>query len=398
MKKLRRKDLEKIKAASKRLSLLEEKNRNLFLENLTEVIMQKRQEIISANKRDVEFAINACLPSALVERLGIDEAEIKKMVEKVHEIKKLDSELGEILEEKIQENGLVLKKVTVPLGVIFVIYESRPEVTIDVASLCVKSANAVILKGGSEAIRTNKALFACVQLALRASGLAKETVSLIAERGEVSGLLKQREYIDLVVARGGYKLVNYVLKNSTIPVLAHSAGGARIYVDESANLSMAEEIILDAKTSKPAACNSLDTVVIHQNIAAKFVSKITSRLKASGVKIVKNDWNTEFLGLRASIKVVKNVEEAVNFINQHTKKHSEGIIATDKKVIDYFTKSIDSAALFINCSTRFHDGYVFGLGSEMGISTGKLHARGPVGLKELTIYKWIAYGNGQIRG
>ena len=192
-------------------------------------------------------------------------------------------------------------------------------------------------------------------------------------------------------------MVKEVLSQSTIPVLAHAAGGARIYVDKSANLLMAEEIILNAKTSKPAACNSLDTIVVHQNIATEFVSKISSRLKDSGVIIVENDWDTEFLGLTISIKVVRDIEEAIYFINQHSRRHSEGIVAEDKKVIDYFVGSIDAAALFVNCSTRLHDGYVFGLGSEIGISTSKLHARGPVGLKELTTYKWEVYGHGQIR-
>ena len=194
-----------------------------------------------------------------------------------------------------------------------------------------------------------------------------------------------------------------VLNQSTIPVLAHAAGGARIYIDASADLSMAEEIILNAKTSKPATCNSLDTIVVHRNIVNKFIDRITNVLEMQHVKVINDQkatekvWNTEFLGLTVAIKVVKDVKEAVNFINRHSKRHSEGVVAEDKKVIDYFVDSIDAAALFVNCSTRLHDGYVFGLGSEMGISTGKLHARGPVGLKELTTYKWEMYGNGQIR-
>jgi len=315
------------------------------------------------------------------------------------DLEKLRAGIGETIEEKTDASKLLFRKVRVPLGVILVFYEARPDVTIDVAALCVKSGNAVILKGGSEAVETNKVLYMCILAALKKSGLAKETVSFISSKNRriTKWLLQRHDYIDLVIARGGYGLVKDVLRQSTIPVLAHAAGGARIYVDDTADLSIAEEIIVNAKTSKPATCNSLDTIVVHQDIASEFLPKIISKLEDNGVKIVENDWDTEFLGLRVSIKIVKDVNEAIGFINKHSKKHSEGIIATDTKVIDYFTKSVDSAALFINCSTRLHDGYVFGLGSEMGISTGKLHARGPVGLKELTTYKWEVYGNGQVR-
>ncbi len=392
-------DLEKIKQSANMLSSVSEERRNIFLDNLSEALLQRQQEIIEANKEDLAKAKIQRLPSSFIERLKLDESGVKKLIIKLREIKKLRAGIGEIIEERKDKSKLLFRKVRVPLGVILVIYEARPEVTIEVAALCIKSGNAVVLKGGSEAIETNKILYSCILAALEKTDLNKETVNFISGKNRriINWLLKKHEYIDLVIARGGYGLVQAVLNLSTIPVLAHAAGGARIYIDESANLLMAEEIILNAKTSKPSACNSLDTVVIHQNIATEFVSKITTRLKGSGVNIVENRWDREFLGLSVSIKVVKNVQEAVNFINQHTKRHSEGIIATDKKVIDYFTKSIDSAALFINCSTRLHDGYMFGMGAELGISTGKLHARGPVGLKELTTYKWEVYGNGQIR-
>lgn len=392
-------DLGKIKQSANKFSSVSEERRNIFLRHLSEALLQKQREIVEANKRDLAKAKIQELSSAFIERLDLDEAGVEKLILKLRDIEKLNAGIGEIIEERVGKSKLLFKKIRVPLGVIAVIYEARPEVTIDVAALCIKSGNAAILKGGSEAIETNKVLYTCILQALVKSDLAKETINFIPSKNRriINWLLKKHEYIDLVIARGGYGLVKAVLNQSTIPVLAHAAGGSRIYVDESADLSMAEKIIISAKISKPAACNSLDTIVIHQKVPTKFVSKITSRLKDGGVKIVENDWDTEFLGLSVSIKVVKNVEEAVNFINLHTKRHSEGIIATDKSVIDYFTKFIDAAALFVNCSTRLHDGYVFGLGSEMGISTGKLHARGPVGLKELTTYKWEVYGNGQIR-
>ncbi len=392
-------DLEKIKLAANKMSTVSEKQRNTFLRHLSGDLLQKQREIIKANIEDLAKAKIQGLHSAFIDRLRLDENRIKKLIIKLRDIKKLSAGIGEIIEERIDEGKLLFKKIRVPLGVIAVIYEARPEVTIDVAALCVKSGNAAILKGGSAAVGTSKILYSCISAALKKTGLDRKTVNFISsnDRRITNWLLQQNNYIDLVIARGGYGLVKEVLSQSTIPVLAHAAGGARIYVDKSANLLMAEEIILNAKTSKPAACNSLDTIVVHQNIATEFVSKISSRLKDSGVIIVENDWDTEFLGLTISIKVVRDIEEAIYFINQHSRRHSEGIVAEDKKVIDYFVGSIDAAALFVNCSTRLHDGYVFGLGSEIGISTSKLHARGPVGLKELTTYKWEVYGHGQIR-
>mgnify|MGYP001558152361 CR=1 FL=1 len=392
-------DLAKIKQSANKLSVVSEKQANMFLRNLSDVLLLRQKEISAANKKDITKAKINGLSSAFIDRLVLDEEGIKNLILKLKDIERLQSSVGDIIEEKIVENKLLLRKVRASLGVILVIYEARPEVTIDVAALCIKSGNAAILKGGSEALETNKILYSCIKAGLEKSGLNKESLNFISseDRKITSWLLTQHDYIDLVIARGGYGLVKTILKQSTIPVMAHAAGGARIYVDKTADLSIAEKIIINAKTSKPAACNSLDTVVVHQEIAAEFKSKITSVLKATGVKIIENEWDTELLGLRMSIKVVRNVEEAVDFINRHGRKHSEGIVAADKKIIHYFTKSVDTAALFINCSTRLHDGYVFGLGSEMGISTGKLHARGPVGLKELTTYKWEVYGNGQTR-
>ncbi|MBI5449413.1 glutamate-5-semialdehyde dehydrogenase [Candidatus Gottesmanbacteria bacterium] len=383
--------------ASIALAQTTESTRNRFLEHLMDCVGNKQRELLKANKKDIMHAAKAGLSAPMVARLRLDAQGIHTMIQRIEEVKKLDSGLGSIREEKITADGLRIRKVSVPLGVIFVIYEARPEVTIDVAALCIKSGNAAILKGGSEALQTNTVLYQCIEDALHRSALHPDTVRFVTKRSEVPYLLKQSGYIDLVIARGGYDLVKAVRSQSTIPVLSHAAGGARIYVDKSADLLMARKIIINAKVSKSAACNSLDTIVIHENIAAAFVPKITSALKASGVEIVEHDWDTEFLGLRVSIKTVQNVGKAVAFIRLHSKGHSEGIVAEDQKVIDFFVQSIDAAAVFVNCSTRLHDGYVFGLGSEMGISTGKLHARGPVGLKELTTYKWEVYGHGHIR-
>lgn len=392
-------DLKTVKQSAIKLSRSSENERDQFLKYLSKILKRKQTKILEANKIDLKEARTSKLSSAFIERLILNEQGLKQLISKLREIEKLQSGIGETIEERTNQQGLLFKKVRVPLGVIAIIYEARPEVTIEVAALCIKSGNAAILKGGSEALHTNQILYECVLEALNESGFPKDEINFIAssDRAIISKLLKQHDFIDLVIARGGSGLVKTVLSQSTIPVLAHAAGGARIYVDESADLHMAKKIIINAKISKPATCNSLDTLVIHQSLEGGFMSTITSELKENGVKIIKGDWDSEFLGLRLSMKVVKNVGEAVKFINQHSKNHSEGIVAADKQVIDYFTKSVDAAALFINCSPRLHDGYVFGLGSEMGISTGKLHARGPVGLKEMTTYKWEVYGHGQVR-
>lgn len=403
--------LQAIKNAALELAYTKEEQRNLFLKFLCNELLQNQESILNANKEDLFQAKIRHQSLAFMERLSIGGYGIEKMILRVKEIMKLKDGLGEIIERKTIDDGLTIRKARIPLGVILLIYEARPEVTVDVASLCVKSANAVILKGGLEAQNTNKVLFKCINIALQRVKLPEECVSFI-DRGEINRLLKKNMYVDLVIARGGYNLVKKIIKQSSIPVLAHGEGGARIYIDESADLSIVDKVVINAKTSKPSACNSLDTVLVHRKVASVVIPKLVAKLKRKSVRIIgdsdarkivavdkadKKDWDTEFLGLTLSLKIVDDVREAVMFIRSHSKRHSEGIIALDEMVIDYFVKSLDSAAIFINSSTRLHDGYVFGLGAEMGIATGKLHARGPVGLKELTTYKWIIEGKGHIR-
>ncbi|OGG52396.1 glutamate-5-semialdehyde dehydrogenase [Candidatus Kaiserbacteria bacterium RIFCSPLOWO2_12_FULL_53_8] len=404
--------LDNIRQAAIDLAKTSEKKRNAFLGALAKELRTRKKDLLAANQKDVADAQRNELPEAFVQRLVVDAHGLETLNKKLRDVQKLKSGLGEIIEHKKDRTGLVLDKVRTPLGVILIIYESRPEVTIDVAALCIKSGNVAILKGGSEAKHSNQALYHCIQNALKKSGFAKDTVSYVQDRSAVSKLLKQHTHIDLVIARGGYSLVKAVLSDSTIPVLAHAAGGARIYIDQSADLKMAEKILVNAKISKPAACNSLDTIVVHKKIASRFIPRITDMLRARGVRVLgdalsrkfsavgtmtEKDWDTEFLGPTVGIKVVSDVAEAITFINHHSKRHSEGIVASNKKIIRQFTDSVDAAAIFVNASTRLHDGYVFGLGSEMGIAAGKLHARGPVGLKELTTYKWQIYGKGHIR-
>ena len=379
--------------------LKSENKRNIFLTNLAKILSSHRNKILSANKKDLLNVNKNKLSAAFIQRLKLEETDLKKIIERVKQVRLLNSGVGEIIEKKIDDTGLEIHKVRVSIGTILIIYESRPEVTIDVACLCIKSGNAAILKGGSEALETNLVLYDCIKKALAKSNLPKDVIYFIRSKNKaiVKKLLKRNDQIDLIIARGGYEMVKDIQNNSSIPVLAHSAGGARIYIDKSADLSIVKNILINAKTTKPSACNSLDTVVIHKDIKEKILSKIIKSFKKNEVEIIKGRWNQEFLGMKVSIKIVDSLNDAINFINTYSKKHSEGIIAQDINAINKFCQSIDSAALFVNSSTRLHDGYEFGLGSEMGIATGKLHARGPVGLKELSIYKWIIYGKGHIR-
>lgn len=376
-----------------------EEERNMFLDNLIKELVKNKKQVFLANKKDLDNAFEKNLSEAFVQRLKLGEKEFKSIIDRVKQVRSLDSGLGGIIEKKINSDGLEIHKVRVPIGMILVIYESRPEVTIDVACLCLKSGNAAILKGGSEAMKTNLVLFECIKSALIKSKFPEDAVQFIntKNRSVISKLLRRNDLIDLVIARGGYEMVKNIQNNSTIPVLAHSSGGARIYIDKSADLSIVNKILINAKTTKPSACNSLDTVLIHKDLKDKLLPVIIKSFQENNVKIIKNEWDKEFLNLDVSIKIVDSLNDAINFIETHTKKHSEGIITKDLNVINIFCRSVDAAAIFVNSSTRLHDGYAFGLGSEMGIATGKLHARGPVGLKELSIYKWIIYGEGHIR-
>ena len=306
-------DLEKIKRLVVKQSFVSEKQRNGFLRALSKELTREKRQIIEANERDVARA-GEKLAASMIERLRLDESGVEKLTLKLNGMEGLKAGLGETIEEKVGEQGLDFKKVRVPLGVILVIYEARPEVTIDVAALCVKSGNAAILKGGSEAMETNKVLFGCVLTALGKAGIERETINFIAsgDRRIIKRLLKEHDYIDLVVARGGYGLVKAVLDQSKIPVLAHAAGGARIYIDESADLAMAEKIILNAKLSKPAACNSLDTIVIHRNVTSGWLSNLVGKLREKGVETVEGDWGTEFLGLQVSMKIVKTLKRRLS--------------------------------------------------------------------------------------
>jgi glutamate-5-semialdehyde dehydrogenase len=402
------------------LAAASENQLNRALELLAGKIEAATDEIIRHNLPDIATAERNGQSKAFIDRLTLNPARIKTMAQGVREIAALASRTGKTLEERQIENGVLLKKIAVPLGVIGIIYESRPNVTVDAAALCIKSGNAVVLKGGSESINSNRFLTSLIKDALEEAGLPASAVGFIdsAERAATLHLLKQDKYLDVLIPRGGYELVRAVVENSSIPVLYHAEGGARIYVDSSADLDMARQIVFNSKTNRPSTCNTLDTVVLHRAIAADFLAQALPELNAAGVKVRadetafqlvepelaaqieaadEEDWSTEFLDLIMTVKVVDSFPEALDFIRRYSKRHTEGIVASDEQLINTFVTALDAAALFVNCSTRLHDGNVFGLGAEMGIATGKLHARGPVGLDELTTYKWVAFGNGQIR-
>jgi len=397
------KELQKTQTAARELAVLSHATRRSVLHSLVHELTQGKKRIVSANRQDVTAAAKM-ENTAFVDRLTLTDASFAQMVKQVKDIADSPDVLGKVLERRIVGNSVRLEKVSVPLGVIAIIYESRPNVTIDVAALCIMSGNACVLKGGSDALRTNKLLSECVRRALRKNRVSEASVLFLdtSDRSIVDALITQNDYIDVLIPRGGYELVKKVVSKSKIPVLYHASGGARIYVDAYADLALATRVSLNAKTNRPATCNSADafipTMVRELSKAGVEVrGDAAVRTFASMKRATAKDYATEFLDLVVVMKVVKDVHEALSFIRTYGKKHSEGIISKDKKNIATFVNGVDAAGIFVNCSTRLHDGGVFGLGAEMGVATGKLHARGPVGLRELTTYKWVAYGKGELR-
>lgn len=406
--------LRKTKRAAQKVATLSAQEKNAALVALVKILKENKLSIDAENKKDMARARKNNRTSAFVDRLTITPKRFAEMLRQLKTIARLPDPVGELIEQRTLKNGVLLHKVRVPLGVIGIIYESRPNVTIDVAALCLKSGNACVLKGGTDSLKSNRALVACIHEALEKTAMPQETVTFLdtTNRSVVAKLLHQNDFLDVIIPRGGYELVRKVAEESTIPVLYHAEGGARIYVDESADIDMAVAICVNAKANRPGTCNALDTVLVHQKVAKTFLPLLAKKFAAPNVEIRgdektqkiihakpahKQDFETEFLNLIISIKVVDTPDEALDFIARYSKKHSEGIVAKNASVIKKFISAIDAAALFVNCSTRLHDGGIFGLGAEMGIATGKLHARGPVGLRELTTYKWVAYGKGQVR-
>jgi len=404
------------KVAAQKLSLASAKTKNYALERMAEALDKNAKAIIDANSIDLEAGEKKELSRALLDRLSLDGKRIQGMIEGLKAVQSLPDPIGEFIEEWKRPNGLKIKKVRVPLGVIGIIYEARPNVTADSIALCLKSGNAVILRGGSDAIQSNLQITRIMAEAAHAAGIPEGSIQLIEDprRETVEDLMQAREFIDVLIPRGGKNLIQTVVQKSRIPVIETGEGNCHAYVEKTADLKMAEEIVVNAKCQRPSVCNAIETLLIDKEAAAKLVSSLFKRLKEAGVELrgdatirqidpsvkaaTEEDWETEFLALVLAVKVVSGVDEAIAHINKYGTKHSETIITKDKKAAQKFQAEVDAAAVYVNASTRFTDGFEFGFGAEIGISTQKLHARGPMGLKELTSYKYLVEGSGQVRG
>jgi len=386
------------KNAQNQTASLKTLQKNAALELIAKQLIENAELIKSENRKDIENAQANNMTAALVDRLTLTDARIQGMAEGVRQIIQLPDPIGEVLGGGEISSGLAITKKRVPLGTIGIIFESRPNVTVDAASLCLKSGNVCILRGGSDAINSNKCLTNIMQQALKDCGIVENAVQLVSDtsREIASEMMKMREYIDVLVPRGGKGLKRVVVENSTIPVIFAGGGICHVYVDSAADLTMAVDIVDNAKTQRPSVCNAIETVIVHSSIADEFRKLITSKWGDS-VKIVDGDYDKEFLDFTISWKTVNDISEAIEHINTYGTLHSECIVTSDYANAVKFQNEVDAAAVYVNASTRFTDGFVFGLGAEIGITTQKLHARGPMGLKELTTYKYLINGNGQIR-
>lgn len=403
------------KKAAKRLAVAGSAVKDEALLAIADILETQKAAIMEANQKDLKAAEEGGLTGAMLKRLTLDDKKIAQMTDGVRQIAMLRDPIGETIEGYIRPNGMEVRKVRVPIGVIGIIYESRPNVTVDAAALCLKAGNAVILRGGSEAINSNVALTAIIRKAISEHGLPEGSVQIIetTDRAAVLELMKMRDYVDCLIPRGGKGLIQTVMENSTIPVIAHLDGNCHVYVDDAANLAMAEEIVMNAKVQNPGVCNAMETLLVSEKVAAEFLSRACKRLVEAGVEIrgcektraivqdikpaTEEDWSTEYLDLILAVKVVSGLDEAIQHINYYGSHHSDAIVTEDYSAARRFSNEVDSACVFVNVSTRFSDGYEFGKGAEMGISTQKLHARGPMGVEEITTYKYVVTGNGQLR-
>ena len=406
---------QKAKEASRLLAIASPQLKNQALLSMADGIVSESEFIVGENRKDIEDALRKGISGAFVDRLTLTDSRIKLMAEGIRQVAALNDPVGEIVKMWKRPNGLLVGKMRIPLGVIGIIYESRPNVTADASALCIKAGNGVILRGGSEAIRTNLAIGKILKDALRQNGLPEDAIQIvpIADRSFVLEMLKLEEYIDLIIPRGGEGLIRFVSENSRIPVLKHYKGVCHIFVDESADFEMAERICINAKVQRPGVCNAMETLLVHENIASEFLPLIVRKLEERGVEIrgckhtkrivphvkeaTEEDWYTEYLDLILSVKVVKDIEEAIEHIERYGSKHTEAIVTQNYRNVQVFVNSVNSSTVLVNASTRFSDGFELGLGAEIGISTSKLHAFGPMGVEELTTTKFVIYGNGQIR-
>lgn len=402
-------------AAGKILALKSADKKNKALLAMAEAIEASAEKIIISNQIDVENAIKSGKINAFIDRLTLNKKRIKSMAQGLIDASKLEDPIGELLETIIRPNGLVIKKIRVPLGVVGIIYESRPNVTSDAAGLCLKTGNPVILRGGSRALNSNIAIAEVMRDALDKIGFPKDCVQLVEDTNRKTAveMMRLNKYINVLIPRGSASLIDEVLNNATVPVIETGIGICHIYVDCDADIQKAVDITVNAKTTKPSVCNSAEVLLVHEKVYKEFLPVVNKGLKEFNVEIRgdkktcevltdaiaagEKDFDTEFLDYIMAVKIVSGVDEAIDHINNHGTSHSEAIISENKESAEKFTKQVDASAVYVNASTRFTDGGEFGMGAEIGISTQMLHARGPMGLKELTSYKYIIQGNGQIR-
>lgn len=407
---------ESAQKASQVLALTPGKEKSKALVRMARALVANKKFLIRENQRDLQLAHKNKYAAALIDRLTLNDKRIKVMADGLIATARLKDPVGEVIKTFKRPNGLLIKKIRVPIGVVGIIYESRPNVTSDCIGLCLKSGNAVILKGGKEAFYSNAAIFKVLQNALSKTKIPKSAVALVSstDRKAVSILLDQNKYVDLIVPRGGESLIRFVAENSTIPVVKHYKGVCHTYVASSANLAMARKICLNAKVQRPGVCNAMETMLVDEKIAKRFLPLMIKELQDAGVQIrgcaqtrricgrsikkaTAKDWYEEYLDLILAVRVVKNVQEAIAHINKYGTKHSDSIVTDNKHEAQTFLSAVDSACVYANASTRFTDGYEFGFGAEIGISTDKIHARGPMALEELTTYKYLIFGKGQVR-
>jgi glutamate-5-semialdehyde dehydrogenase len=405
----------KAKAASRALANISTEIKNNALFKMAAGLEQKAGELMSENRKDLAEAEKKGLSKAMIDRLTLTPERVKAMADGLREVAALPDPVGEVLRMWRRPNGMEVGRMRVPIGLIGIIYESRPNVTADSAALCLKSGNGVLLRGGSEAVHSNKAIVEVLSRAGAEAGIPAGAISFIEnpDRACVMEMLKLNQYIDLIIPRGGEGLIRMVSENSTIPVIKHDKGICHVYVDSKADLAMAEDICFNAKVQRPGTCNAMETMLVHQDAAKEFLPQIIARMKKAGVEIrgcektraivpgiseaADKDWDTEYNDLILNVKTVSTMEDAMAHIAAHGSQHSEAIVTNDYQNARRFQREVDASAVFVNASTRLNDGFEFGLGAEIGISTTRIHARGPMGLEELTSTKFIVMGNGQIR-
>ncbi len=406
--------LARARIGGRALALASTEQKNQILVEIKHKLFSRADDIIAANQNDLTEARHVGLNNAMLDRLTLDRARITSIARGVETVAALPDPVGETIARWKRPNGLEIIQTRVPIGVVAIIYEARPNVTIDAAILCLKAGNAVVLRGGKEALATNRVLVEVMAEALRSAGLATDCVAFIdtPDREAIQILKRRPDLVDLIIPRGG-KSLKAALAGSEVPVLPHFDGICHTYVDRSADLKMAEEICFNAKCSRPSVCNAMETMLVHRAVADKFLPAIAQRMVAAGVELrgdrdtctiipgareaTEADWDTEYLDLILAIKVVDSVDEAIDFISRHGSRLADAIVTEDQETARRFEREIDSATVYVNASTRFTDGFEFGFGAETGISTNRLHARGPMGLRELTTYKYVIHGDGQIR-